>query len=844
MQNLSGAWFKATVTISVYPDYPPPGWVYQKFHFPSNYTLVNLNDAYDGAQVDVQFRPLTLPLGWSVVQEGAVYKLTYKQNNLLPSITSQPESQTVRAGNSVTLTIGVSPNSTSTSFQWFYNGIALNGATTASYIINRVESLHAGSYHCVVTNQAGAKSSNTAQLTVISERTLSVDTWIYYSSTDRALMAGGQTVLMQDLNRVLSGKLAQNATHTLKYGLNKSAQFIGQVEFKNGFVSEGYLNESGTSVYLFYGTERSARIQGQSRVSFVNGLLSAAYLAADNEQILQTGPSLTAQFERGSKVNFASGYVASGYLNPTLASHKYRTTEAAIQVKTVPAPGQLEKLWVTGSDVSIINRFRIALENLEKLMDTNYVQKSDGSIQVKLTATLNNAQQLSNLIKEIHAGPFKVLEIKNQQGALEAINILTQYFPVIFERVGSNQGLLALAMLNQNTTLLSSAGKVTVNAGTWVRFVQGYYVNKPAKPVFYIHPYSRYTFPLKSTVFKAYADCNTPLTYQWQYRSKKNNPWINLTGETKSEYILVSVGINMNGYMYRSVATCAGGTAISNEAELKVDTKRPTIIKQPTSQSNYIDMPVRFEVKAFSDLRITYQWLYKVPGKTYWDSLRGANDTSLFITVKPELNGYLYKCVASTRENLGSTTYTYPTLSDPVLLTVKSRTAVFTVHPQAKFANPNSPASFTVSERGGFPLPSFQWQYRTGAASPWQDIPNATGTTYNIYAATASMNGYEYRCVASNSVGIVYSNPALLTVGTSIQKEITVVTPYTTIFTGPSISQFPLENYLKSVSTYIYNDGIYKGTLNLVSHSIISEAAGPGVYNFKISRTYKGILPK
>nr|WP_165480987.1 immunoglobulin domain-containing protein [Legionella tucsonensis] len=82
-----------------------------------------------------------------------------------PSITTQPVSQTVTEGQSVTFSVtatGTAP----LSYQWKKDGVAIAGATTASYNIPSVALADAGNYTVDVSNSAGTVISSTAVLTV------------------------------------------------------------------------------------------------------------------------------------------------------------------------------------------------------------------------------------------------------------------------------------------------------------------------------------------------------------------------------------------------------------------------------------------------------------------------------------------------------------------------------------------------------------------------------------------------------------------------------------------------------------------------------------------------------
>lgn len=94
-----------------------------------------------------------------------------------------------------------------------------------------------------------------------------------------------------------------------------------------------------------------------------------------------------------------------------------------------------------------------------------------------------------------------------------------------------------------------------------------------------------------------------------------------------------------------------------------------------------------------------------------------------------------------------------------------------TVHPTAQTICAGLNTSFSVTSPTAT---AFQWQLSTtGAGGPWSNInnggvySNATTATLNITGALATMDGYQYRAVASVLCGSTNSNPALLTVQTA-----------------------------------------------------------------------------
>ncbi len=85
--------------------------------------------------------------------------------NVAPTITTQPSSQSVTTGGSVTFTVAASGTPTPT-YQWSKGGVAIGGATSSSYTIAAAASGDAGSYTATATNVAGTATSSSATLTV------------------------------------------------------------------------------------------------------------------------------------------------------------------------------------------------------------------------------------------------------------------------------------------------------------------------------------------------------------------------------------------------------------------------------------------------------------------------------------------------------------------------------------------------------------------------------------------------------------------------------------------------------------------------------------------------------
>ena len=84
-----------------------------------------------------------------------------------PTITTQPQSQIVGVGATATFSV-VASGSTPLHYQWMENGMAISGATSASYttpVLTLADSNE--QFSVVVSNGSGSVTSSTAMLTVL-----------------------------------------------------------------------------------------------------------------------------------------------------------------------------------------------------------------------------------------------------------------------------------------------------------------------------------------------------------------------------------------------------------------------------------------------------------------------------------------------------------------------------------------------------------------------------------------------------------------------------------------------------------------------------------------------------
>jgi len=95
---------------------------------------------------------------------GSVYRIVYS-GNLEPEIHRHPESQQIAESQPVSFSVQAT-GAVPLNYQWYKDGQAINGATSATYSIAYVLPEHAGEYSVMVSNTYNEVSSETATLTV------------------------------------------------------------------------------------------------------------------------------------------------------------------------------------------------------------------------------------------------------------------------------------------------------------------------------------------------------------------------------------------------------------------------------------------------------------------------------------------------------------------------------------------------------------------------------------------------------------------------------------------------------------------------------------------------------
>jgi len=189
-----------------------------------------------------------------------------------------------------------------------------------------------------------------------------------------------------------------------------------------------------------------------------------------------------------------------------------------------------------------------------------------------------------------------------------------------------------------------------------------------------------------------------------------------------------------------------------------------TFIEQPRQMVTTPGGQFLLNVTATGSEPLSYQWQRSTNGGTSWADLAGFTFPNG--SASGFADGNLFRVVVT--NPLGSVN------SRPVMLTVTGGASgpSFGIDPLSATINQGGDVIFAASASGSR-MPTYQWQYSANGGGTWSpmfsafgptDVAGTTGPTLRITNTISAMNGYQFRCVATNPTGSATSAAATLTV--------------------------------------------------------------------------------
>jgi len=240
----------------------------------------------------------------------------------------------------------------------------------------------------------------------------------------------------------------------------------------------------------------------------------------------------------------------------------------------------------------------------------------------------------------------------------------------------------------------------------------------------------------------------SPISYQW----KKDG--VNISGATYSTYTINSA-TTVDAGNYTVLVTNAVGSVTSNAALVTVaPAVMPSFSTQPTLASSALTVGSSLSLSAMiiGSAPIAYQW------KKNGVALAGAIYSTYNINSVVLSDAGSYTLTATNAAGSVTSNAVVVAVAPPVAPSIST-------HPASASLNVGGSLSLSVGVTGTPPY-TYQWK-KNGV-----DIPGATTMSYWVNLLAASDAG-SYTLTASNTVGSVTSNPAIITVTQAAPPVIT-----------------------------------------------------------------------
>ncbi len=674
-----------------------------------------------------------------------------------PTVSAQPASATVTAGQTASFTAAASGNPTPT-VQWqvstnsgstWANDTTDAGNTTGTLTVaSTVAAQNGTEYRAVFTNSVGSATSSAATLTV-----------------DFA-----PSVTAQPANATVNA--GSNATFTATASANPAATVQWQVSTNGG---ASFTNVSGaTSTTLTVSAATAAQNGNEYQAVFTNSVGSAttnpATLTVDFLPTITTQPA-NVTCNAGATVTLT--IAVTGNPPPTI---QWQSSPPGI------TPASFTNIsGATGSTLSIIcsaalngTQYRAVVTNSVGSVTSNTFTLTVDFPPAVTTQPANatvNAGSTATFTAAASGNPTPTVQWQvSTNGGTTFTNDTTD--------AGNTTGTLTVAstVASQNgnqyrAVFTNSVGTVTTTAAT---------LTVDFAPTITTQPASTTVTAGQTASFTAAASGNPAPTVQWQSAPSGSSTFTNISGATSTTLTVSSTTASQNGTQYRAVFTNSVGSATSAVATLTVDFA-PTVTTQPGNATATTGGTATFSAAASGNPTPTVQWQVSTDGGATFTNVSGATSTTLTVTAPSTVPSISPQYRAVFTNSIGAATTNAATLTvsaAPVAPTISAQ-------PSSTTVNAGQTATFSAAANG-VPTPTVQWQSAPSGSSTFANISGATSTTYTTPATTAAMNGTQYRAVFTNSQGTATTNAATLTV--DFAPTVTAQPASVTVTTGANAS--------------------------------------------------------
>lgn len=726
---------------------------------------------------------------------------------LPPLITQQPTNQTVLVGGAASFSV-IASGSLPLSYFWMRNGIYIAGATNSTYTTNNVQLADSGTqFSCVVSNAYGITNSQLATLTVTG-----LPPAIALQPQSQTVFVSGTAIFT----------ISATGTAPLSYYWRRNGTVISGATNPTYITNNVQLSDSGAQFSCIVSNAFGTALSSSATLTVVTGPVSLTgnYLYLP---IQTNGVFLAAN--TGAKYNSAGTGGAAGvdFWQPGTPVYNWIIGVAGINHVNGSSPvvGGFASLTVSNLSSGGIQRALISGVVIPGLNFTRDISFATNSKAICIVDTLQNtgATALTNIVALDTADPDQDSVSGGTPNTLnDVVSVISSNDMVVATGpssglsvgFGSESGIqIPSAVGFNNTTAYAYTNVVDPNGASadvdinlaqnfgtllagqsrsvvWftifgsskMEVTNAFITVGPNSPLIISQPAGVTVAAGNNATFTVGAVGTAPLSYFW----RRNGSII--PGANAASYTFTNAQIADSGSQFSCVITNMLGAVTSSAAMLKVETiaandqcSGALVISgmtyanaQYTTNATSIGDPVPGCVSGFGN-GVWYQFTPAFSGQVVVDTFGSDFDTGLAlysgacgalteVACNDDTGGLTSQIAAGV--SAGTTYYIlaggYSGYTGHLLIHLAlTAPPVVVAQPTNQNLTVGCTAGFSVGATGGTPLNYF-WMRNGGM------IPGATNSAYTITNVQLADSGSQFRCVVTNSYGMVTSAVATLTV--------------------------------------------------------------------------------